>query len=182
MRRISQLILRVFGWKTIYNAPADLKKFVVAVAPHTSNWDFVMGWLGYASFGLKAKFLIKKESFFFPLGILLKKLGAIPVDRSRSSNIVRQVVRIFNESDNLIVTITPEGTRKLVKRWKKGFYYIAHEANVPIALAALDYKNKVVGIGKVFYPTGNYEEDLKDIEAFYRGRSHGRHPENFNLT
>lgn len=181
MKQLSKLILRLWGWKVVVNSIGELKKCVVIVAPHTSNMDFVVGRLAYFTLGLKVKFLIKKESFFFPLGILIKKMGGIPVDRGKSSNLVEDVAKIFNESEDLFLTVTPEGTRKLVTRWKKGFYYIAYKANVPIALGILDYKHKVIGIGKMLYPTGNYEEDFKIIEAFYKG-GHARHPEKFNLS
>ena len=107
-------------------------------------------------------------------------MGGIPVDRGRSSKMVDEVVEWFHRSDSLYIVITPEGTRKPVKHWKKGFYYIAHKAEVPIALGYLDYSKKEGGVGKVIFPNGNMEEQMAEIMAFYRGMK-GKHPENFLL-
>ncbi len=180
-KKFGRFVLNLFGWKTTGNLPPDIKKCVVIVAPHTSNWDFFVGFFGYMTIGVRAKYLIKKEAFFFPLGLIVKALGGIPVDRSRSSNIVHQVGEMFSHQDELVITITPEGTRSLVLHWKRGFYYIAEHAKVPIMLGILDYSKKVVGIGPAFYPTGNYEKDIKEIEAFYMDAI-ARHPEKFNLS
>ncbi|MFA5973077.1 MAG: 1-acyl-sn-glycerol-3-phosphate acyltransferase [Lentimicrobiaceae bacterium] len=180
-QKIAKSILRLFGWKIIINLPPDAKKFVVMMAPHTSNWDFPIGWLGYMSIGVDARYLIKKEAFFFPLGEILKSIGAIPVDRKASTNIVIQVGEMFKKHDSLFITIAPEGTRSLNPNWKRGFYYIAQHAQVPIAFGFLDYPNKVGGIGGMLFPTGDYEADLKIIEAFYSQQG-ARHPEKFNLS
>ena len=181
MRILSKIILGLWGWKVIGGIPADLKKCVVVVAPHTSMWDFIIGRLAWFALGLKVKFLIKKEMFAFPLGSLLKGLGGIPVDRGKSSRLVDYVADLFDQHKSLYITITPEGTRRLNPKWKKGFYYIALKANVPIALGILDYKRKEAGVEQIFTPTGNFEEDFKIVEDFYRGRG-AKHPEMFNLT
>jgi 1-acyl-sn-glycerol-3-phosphate acyltransferase len=180
-KTIAGFILKVFGWKVENNIPAGINKFVTIMAPHTSNWDFFLGWFGYMSLGIDSKYLIKKEAFVFPLGKIVTALGGLPVDRKASTNIVQQVAEMFNSSDHLIVTIAPEGTRSLSSNWKKGFYYIAMEAKVPIALGYLDYKNKIGGIGKMLIPSGNYEDDLIKIEAFYSQKV-ARFPENFSLS
>ena len=150
-------------------------------APHTSNWDFIMGWIGFTSIGVNVRFLIKKESFIWPIGGLLKKLGGMPVDRHKNNNMVEQIARQFEKHESLVITITPEGTRKKVEHWKKGFYYIALHAKVPIVFASLDYKFKEANIGTVLWPSGDYNEDWKIIEAYFRGRN-GRHPEKYNLN
>jgi len=180
-RSITGFILKIFGWKVINNIPADVKKCVVTMAPHTSNWDFLLGWLGYSSIGINSTYLIKKEAFFWPLGGLLKALGAIPVDRKASNNIVHQVCEMFHKSESMYLTITPEGTRSLNRNWKRGYYYIAENAKVPLAFGFLDYKEKVGGIGRMFTPTGNYEADLKEMEAFYADKN-PKHPEKFSLS
>jgi len=180
-KEIARFILKLIGWKVIINIPPEARKFVVMMAPHTSNWDFLIGWLGYMSIGIKAKYLIKKEAFFFPLGSFLTAMGAIPVDRKASTNIVIQVGEMFKKTDNLFITITPEGSRSLRTTWKRGFYYIAEHAQVPIAFGFLDYKTKIGGIGGMLFPTGNYDEDLKKIEKFYSDK-HARYPEKFNLS
>lgn len=180
MKLFSKFILRITGWKIVGGIPPDITKCVVIMAPHTSMWDFIWGRLAYWVMGVKAKFLIKKEMFGSILGPLLKKMGGIPVDRSKSSNTVDAVADLFNHYDSLFITITPEATRKLNTEWKKGFYYIAMQAKVPIAFGYLDYEKKEGGIGKLFMPTGNFDKDFKVVEDFYRGHK-AKHPELFNL-
>ncbi len=181
MKLFSKFILRITGWKIVGGIPPNVTKCVVIMAPHTSMWDFIWGRLAYWVLGVKAKFLIKKEMFGSILGPLLKKMGGIPVDRSKSSNTVDAVADLFNHCDSLFITITPEATRKLNLHWKKGFYYIALQAKVPIAFGYLDYEKKEGGIGKLFTPTGNIDEDFKVVEDFYRGHK-AKHPEKFNLS
>jgi len=180
-RAFVKFILKLMGWKVVINIPPDIKKCVVMMAPHTSNWDFLYGWLGYMSIGVNSKYLIKKEAFVFPLGGILKAIGGLPVDRQASTNIVHQVGEMFKENESLFITITPEGTRSLRHTWKRGFYHIAELAQVPVAFGFLDYKNKVGGIGGMLFPTGNYESDLKKIESFYEDKG-ARFPEKFNLS
>jgi 1-acyl-sn-glycerol-3-phosphate acyltransferase len=180
-QNIAKFILKIFGWKVIINLPEDFKKYVVMMAPHTSNWDFLIGWLGYMSIGISSKYLVKKEAFVFPFGRLLKSVGGIPVDRKASTNIVIQVGDMFKKNDNLIITITPEGTRSLNHNWKRGFYYIAEHAQVPVAFGFLDYKTKTGGIGGMLLPSGNYEADLKKIEAFYSDKW-AKYPEKFSMS
>ena len=181
MKLIAKIILRIFGWQVIGGVPPEVPKCVVAVAPHTSMWDFVFGRLAFWELGLKARFLIKKEIFFWPLGPIVKWLGGIPVDRQKKGNLVEQVAGMFDKYDSLYIVVTPEGTRKLVTSWKKGYYYISIKANVPIALGLLDYKKKQGGVVKMIYPTGNFEADSKLVEEVYRGAG-AKHPELFNLS
>ncbi len=176
---LSRKILELTGWKIKGQFHDETKKAVLIVAPHTSNLDFVIGRLVFNVLGIKVKFLIKKEAFIFPFGFFLKKLGGIPVDRKRKTNIVDQLINEFNESDQLVLIITPEGTRSYVSSWKKGFYYIAKKANVPVVLGFLDYKKKEAGLGPVIWPAGNYDEDSIIIKRFYQNIT-GRHPEKFN--
>lgn len=179
LKYFAKLILWMAGWKIIGPLPA--KKSVVVMAPHTSNLDFLLGWLGYTSVGLKSHFLIKKEVFKWYSAWLIKGMGGIPVDRSHSSNVVMQVTEEFNRRKTFIVTITPEGTRRLNRNWKRGFYFIAHSAKVPIMLGFLDYKRKEGGFGYSFIPSGNYEKDYPILEEFYLTKT-ARYPENFNLS
>lgn len=181
MRLISIIILKLMGWKAIGGPPEGVKKAILINAPHTSNLDFFIGRLYAWINRLPVKVLIKKESFFWPVGGLLKRTGGIPVDRSKASNLVEQAAEIFNHYDSIYLVITPEGTRKRVDRWKRGFYYIAQRANVPIVLSYMDYGNKKVGIGPQLMTTGDFDKDFKVIEDFYRGIK-GRHPEKFNLS
>ena len=181
MKYIAKFILWVWGWKIVAGMPADIKKCVVVMAPHTSMWDFVLGRLAWFVLGLKVKFLIKKEMFFFPLGVLIKWLGGIPVNRSKSGKLVEHIAAYFGQQDAFYLVITPEGTRSLNPNWKKGFYYIAEKANVHIALGYLDYSKKIGGIGTIYKPSGNYDKDFKVIEEFYHDKV-ARHPEKFNLS
>lgn len=174
-------LLKLFGWKVVSGVPEGINKAVVIMAPHTSNWDFVIGRLSFMSIRTKINLIIKKESFFFPLGVILKALGGIPVDRSQSQHVVKNVTEHFDKAEKFYLIITPEGTRKRVSRWKKGFYFIASNARVPIIMGYLDYKKKEGGLGPVLYPSGDFEKDFAQIEAFYRGK-HARHPEKFNLS
>lgn len=179
---LGEKTLRLLGWKLVGSIPDDVKKCVIAVAPHTSIDDFILGRIAYCSVGRPVKFLIKKEFFKNPLlRPILIKLGGIPVDRSRSNNVVNQVANLFNNCDELNIIITPEGTRKLVHNWKRGFYYIALKANVPIVLGFLDFKKKELGFGPLIYPTGVFEEDWKIMEKFYRGIN-AKHPDRYNLS
>lgn len=181
-RWIGEKSLKLMGWKLVGSIPADVKKCVIAVAPHTSIADFILGRLAYCSINVPVKFLIKKEFFDNPLlKPLLLKLGGIPVDRSKSNNTVNETAALFKQYDTLNLVLTPEGTRKLVHRWKRGFYYIAERAGVPIVLGFLDFKTKELGFGPTLYPTGDFDEDWKTIEEFYRGK-HAKHPERYNLS
>lgn len=175
----AKAVLKLAGWKIVGELPAS--KAVVMMAPHTANLDFFMGWLGYTSMGIKSHFLIKKEVFKWYSSRILKAMGGIPVDRKHSSNVVLQITEEFHKREKFIVTITPEGTRKLNKHWKRGFYYIAQSAGVPVSMGFLDYKKKEGGFGKSFYPSGNFEEDLKIMEDFYSSKT-AKHPERFNLS
>ncbi len=182
MRTFSGLILKLFGWKIVGEIPENnVKQSVILAAPHTSNLDFFIGRLTYFELKTPVRFLIKKESFENPLGWLLKKSGGIPVDRSKRNNLVDEVASLFSQHEVLNVIITPEGTRKLVTNWKRGFYYIALKANVPIVLGFLDYKNKEAGFGPILHPTGDFDADFKVIEDFYRSKT-ARYPEKFNLS
>lgn len=175
-------LLKILGWKLVGNIPNDVKKCVIAVAPHTCIADFILGRFAYCAVGRPVKFMIKKEFFRTPiLRWLLLKMGGIPVDRSKGNNMVNNVAALFKQYDELNIVITPEGTRKLVHKWKRGFYYIAVKAEVPIVLGFLDYKKKELGFGPIIYPTGDYEEDWKLMEKFYKGIV-AKHPEKYNLS
>jgi 1-acyl-sn-glycerol-3-phosphate acyltransferase len=179
---LAKIFLKIIGWKITGEMPAGLKKCVLIAAPHTSGWDFLIGRAGFYSKGVrKIKFLIKKEMFKFPLGGIIKSLGAIPVDRSRNNNAIIAIGKMFSENENFLLMITPEGTRKYTDNWKKGFYHIAETAGVPIVLTYVDYGKKEGGIGPALYPSGNYEEDFKIITDFYKSKT-AKFPENFNLS
>lgn len=168
MKYLSRLILFLAGWKYIQTTP-KIDKSVVCVAPHTSNWDFVFSKLAYSAMGnTSSHFFMKKEWFFFPLGLFFKALGGIPVDRSTNNSLTDKIAEEFAKREAIHFGIAPEGTRKAVTRWKRGFYHIALKANVPIQLAYIDYRKKECGITNIFYPTGNEEADMQEIKEFYK--------------
>jgi len=178
---LSRIILRIFGWHTSGALPPGIRKAIIIVAPHTSSWDFVIGRLTFWASRVKIKVLIKKEVFVGPFGWFLKRMGSLPVDRGKNNHLIEQLAALYNESDSLVVVITPEGTRRMAKQWKKGFYMLAMAANVPIALAYIDYREKSGGIGPILYPTGDYNQDMEFIQDFYRNKT-AKHPEFFNLS
>ncbi|MFA8300920.1 MAG: 1-acyl-sn-glycerol-3-phosphate acyltransferase [Hyphomicrobiales bacterium] len=169
------------GWKIIGVMPHDVKKSVIVAAPHTSNWDFIIGRIAFYIMRINVGFLIKKESFVGPLGFILKKMGAIPVDRRKNNRMIDQIKTKFDQSESFHIIITPEGTRSLVKNWRKGYYHIATSANVPIALSYMDYKKKEGGIKEILFPSGDYEKDFEKIKEAYKGVS-AKYPEKFNLS
>ena len=179
---LARQLLRILGWKLIGEVPQDIKKAVIVVAPHTSNWDGIYGLLFCIARKLPIKFAIKKEAMFFPLGLLLKSLGAIPIDRKlrrkvgKESNMVQIMAALLAQPQPLLLVVAPEGTRKRVKRWRRGFYHVAQQAQVPILLSFLDYAQKRIGFGPVFYPTGDVEQDLREMQAFYQDKM-GKYPE-----
>jgi len=176
--RISAFILWLMGWRVNGEKPKH-KKFVFLAAPHTSNWDFPIGRLSNSKLNINLKVLMKKSWFFFPMGLIMRSLGAIPIDRSKSGTVMDYVVDLFQKNEEFVFAITPEGTRSYVDYWKTGFYYIALKANVPIVCGYLDYGKKETGIGPSIHPTGNAEEDFEKIMSFYRTIT-AKHPDHFN--
>jgi 1-acyl-sn-glycerol-3-phosphate acyltransferase len=177
MKKIVRFIFWVIGWKIDERAPEGIKKCVIVVGPHTSNWDFVLGKMAFITYGVNVRFLIKKELFFPPLGWILKAMGGVPVNRKQRNNLTETAVRFFNENESMYLVFAPEGTRSYNPNWKKGFYYIAQKANVPIYICYMDYKRKIGGFHSIFYPTGNANEDIKYIKGILREYK-GRFPEN----
>lgn len=180
MRKVSKAILSFFNYHIdTQNIPVETQKCVLLFAPHTSWRDFIIGKLALHAMGVKTAFLIKKEMFFFPFNYLLKAAGAHPVNRQNPRHFMDDTLKIIQTHEKIALLISPEGTRKKVK-WKRGFYSIATQANIPIVLGYLDYVSRKGGVGKAFYPTGDYEKDLQEIEKFYYGMR-GRFSGQFNL-
>jgi 1-acyl-sn-glycerol-3-phosphate acyltransferase len=176
-RLLGVAMMRLTGWRIAGNMP-DIPKFVMIVAPHTSNWDFLRGILAYLVLRLDTTWLAKHTAFVWPVGWLARRFGGMPIDRARGGNIVRTCVAEFARREKMSLTITPEGTRSRVKEWKLGFYYIANEANVPIVPVALNYRDRLVMILPPFTPTGDIAADLPKIKALY-SKDMARHPDNF---
>jgi len=177
-RAISLVVIRMLGWKYEGKKPA-IKKYVMIAAPHTSNWDALYAVLISFSLGLEIHWLGKNTLFKWPFGWLIKWCGGIPVYRSRSNNLISETVNNFNNNENLVLLITPEGTRQKVNHWKTGFYHIALGAGVPVLLSYLDYGKKTGGLGPMFYPTGDIEIDLVSIKTFYQNIK-GRNGDGYN--
>jgi len=172
-------ILKKTGWRFEVNIPPT-PKCVICVAPHTSNWDFIVGEVGIRSVGMSSGFLMKDTWFFFPLGYILKSLGGIPVKRSAHTGVSEHVVEAFNNHEHLWVAVTPEGTRSPNSNWHKGFLHIAREAGVPIALAYIDYEQKVACVDRIFNMSDDVDADMVAIKSYYSKRK-GKHPEKFVL-
>ena len=173
MRKLIRFIFWLFGWKIDERAPEGEKKFVVVVGPHTSNWDFIMGKMAFSTYGVKAKFLIKKEAFVPGFGWLLKRMGGIPVDRKKNTNVTEYAVNLLKENSEMVLVFTPEGTRSYSPNWKKGFYYIALQAKVPIYIAYIDYEKKIGGFHSKLEPSGDVDKDIdyiKNILKDYKGK------------
>ncbi len=177
----AHLLLWLLGWK-LQGPPPPYPKYVAIFAPHTSNWDGVVGIL--CSFGLRIRgnWLGKDTLFKGIFGWFLKKIGGIPVDRSTPHRFVEQAVELFNDNENAVLAVVPEGTRKFSDHWKSGFYHIAYQAKVPIVLAFWDYRTRRVGnSGVAVMPTGNIEEDLKIIRETY-DKFLPKYPENRSIV
>jgi 1-acyl-sn-glycerol-3-phosphate acyltransferase len=156
------------GWRFAGVIP-DVEKAVVIVAPHTSNWDFVVGVAAMFALGIRVVFLGKHTLFRWPLGPVMRWLGGIPVDRRVSTGVVGHAVRMFAERDRMILALAPEGTRRPVERWKTGFHRIAQRAGVPIVPVAFDWSRRRIRFGDPVTPSGDLGNDVRALQSFYTG-------------
>lgn len=170
-----RICLNICGWKTVYDLPTD-KRYVVIAAPHTSNWDFPLGIFYIFSAGVPFRYMGKDALFRWPQKYLFKALGGIGVDRNNKNKLTSRMAQFINSQDKIALALSPEGTRSKLSYWRTGFYYIALEAKVPIAMAVLDYGNREIGVKTTFMPSGDFEADLKIIRDFYKDVK-GKHPE-----
>ncbi len=157
------------GWKIEGTIEADIKKCVLMVMPHTSWHDFYIGIFTRGIVGLEMNFIGKKELFRFPFGFYFRWMGGAPIDRVGNLNKVEAIAKIFENRNEFRLAISPEGTRKKISELRTGFYYIALKANVPIIPVAFNFGKKTVQFGNPFYPTSNYEQDLKILLANFKG-------------
>ena len=174
---LCRLIFRKMGWQVEMTVPYR-DKCIICVAPHTSNWDFIIAELYYHSIGRTAGFLMKKEWFFWPMGVLFRRMGGIPVERSRHVSLTDRVAEAAIKAERFELAVTPEGTRSLATKWKRGFYFIALKAGLPIQLYAIDYKNKCIVCTKELVPSGDVEADMRLIMDYYRPYE-GKYPGKF---
>lgn len=175
----SGFLLKTMGWKVEGSLP-ESKRNVVIGAPHTSMHDFKFAVLAAMYLQIKVRILVKKELFWFPLGAVLRLLGAIPVERKSNSNMVDRIADLINRSEEFYLAMSPEGTRRSVDRWRSGFYYIALAAKVPIIVVAIDYGRKIVKLNDAIQPTGDFDADFVKIMACFEGVL-AKHPEKFRL-
>ncbi|MDC0580312.1 1-acyl-sn-glycerol-3-phosphate acyltransferase [Bacteroidia bacterium] len=177
LKRISRWIFEnVWGWKVKGQMP-PLSKYLIVVAPHTSNWDFMVGLL-YRTMtpNFNPKYIGKKELFVWPIGYLFKALGGFPVERSKKMNFVDTMVEVYRSQETFITTITPEGTREYNEQWKTGFYFIAQKANIPIVKIGFDYTTKIIEVNEPYYITKGVEETIVDFKDYFR-QFKGKYPE-----
>ena len=165
--RLAKLIFALTGWK-VEGDPLQAPKSVLAVAYHTSNWDAWPAFGSNLALNAQVKWIGKSSIFWWPLGTLLRSIGGVPLKREDSKNFVAKMVEEFARHERFVLAIAPEGTRKRAARWRTGFYYIALAAKVPLIPTALDYKNKRIVFGQLFYPTGDYTADMRLLREFYR--------------
>jgi 1-acyl-sn-glycerol-3-phosphate acyltransferase len=162
------------GWRVEGTMP-DVPKLVIIAAPHSSNWDFVVGIAAKLALRLQVLWFGKDSLFRGPMGPLMRSLGGMPVDRSSASDVVNQIVGEFGRRDRMILALAPEGTRKRVERWRTGFYHIAHGARVPVVPVALNWGARAIQIGSTFVTTGDLEADMAELQGRFAGVD-GRKP------
>jgi 1-acyl-sn-glycerol-3-phosphate acyltransferase len=163
MNALFRFFFGFFGWKVLGAVPEDLKKAVLAVIPHTSSKDFFIGLGARATLKRKIGYLAKQELFRSPIGFIFKWLGGTPVIRHKNMNLVESYAEAIRNADNMLFAIAPEGTRKNVQKLKTGFYYMALGGQIPIVPVAFDLAKKKVILGNPFFPSGNFEEDMREI-------------------
>ena len=173
------LLYKRRGWKKHVTIEHP-DKFIICLAPHTSNWDFALGQLYAGAEGMRINFLMKKEWFFWPLGIIFKRLGGIPVYRDRKTSLTDQLAHTARQEPQFRLCVTPEGTRSANTEWKKGFYYIALKANLPILLYGIDYEERLIQCTKTITPTGDIEKDMIEIKHYFKTFK-GKHPDKFAI-
>ncbi len=167
------------GW-TAEVTESHPDKFIICLAPHTSNWDFLIGQLYIRALGMKCNFLMKKEWFFWPLGPIFRKMGGIPVYRSKHTSMTDSLAEAARQAGEFHLTVTPEGTRSLNAEWKKGFYFIAQKAGLPILLYGVDYGRRLIQCTKTIIPNGDVDGQMREIKLYYKDFQ-GKHPEHFTI-
>lgn len=173
------LLYRQMGWTADITEPHP-DKYIICLAPHTSNWDFLIGQLYAGAEDIQSNFLMKKEWFFWPLGPIFRRLGGIPVWRSKHTSMTDNLAETAKKVARFHLCITPEGTRSLNPEWKKGFYFIALKAGIPILLYGVDYGKKVIRCGKTIIPDGDTDRQMREIKLYFKDFE-GKIPERFTI-
>ena len=184
--KLAEKSLNLMGWELDNHWDLNVDQCVMIAAPHTSNCDALYARLALKALGVNVRLTIKDSYMKFPFGPFVRAMGGIGIDRSSKSNgqarlsMVQLMSNLFKTHPKLVMLVTPEGTRAKQEQWKTGFYHVAMTAGVPIALAYMDYAKKKTGVGKIIYPTGDYEKDMAEIMAFY-AQINAKFPENFSV-
>lgn len=173
------MLYKRMGWTKDINQPHP-DKYIICLAPHTSNWDFLIGQLYAGAEGMKINFLMKKEWFFWPLGPIFRKMGGIAVFRDRRTSMTDNLAETAKRLSSFKLCITPEGTRSLNPEWKKGFYYIALKAGIPVLLYGVDFTDKRIVCKKTIVPSGNIDKDMREIKLYFKD-FRGKNPELFTI-
>jgi 1-acyl-sn-glycerol-3-phosphate acyltransferase len=176
-RALGRWTLRLIGW-TIEGEIPNIPKFMIIVAPHTSNWDFPVGVAAKFALGIRATFLGKHTLFRWPLGVVMRWLGGVPVFRHAPRNVVEQTVDHLNHAKRVVIVLSPEGTRRKLPAWRTGFHYVARGANLPILPAALDFSTKTVRFYPLYHPTDSVETNLTELGRHFAA-SMAYHPEQY---
>jgi len=184
--KLAEQSLNALGWKLDNHWSLDIDQCVMIAAPHTSNWDALYARLALKAMGVNVRLTIKDSYMKFPFGPFVRAMGGIGIDRRPKApgeprpSMVQLMTDLFKTHPKLVMLVTPEATRAKQEKWKTGFYHVAVNAGVPIALAYMDYKNKKTGVGKIVYPTGDFEKDMAEIMAFY-ANINAKFPEKFSV-
>ena len=184
--KLAEQGLKMMGWEIDNHWSLDLDQCVMIAAPHTSNWDALYARLALKALGVNVRITIKDSYMKFPFGPFVRAMGGIGIDRTAKKegeprpSMVQVMSDLFKTHPKLVMLVTPEATRAKQEQWKTGFYHVAINAGVPIALAYMDYAKKKTGVGKIVYPTGDYEKDMAEIMAFY-AQIHAKFPEQFSV-
>lgn len=167
---LAKLIFKLSGWKVEGNLPPRPHRFLLVIAPHTSNWDVVYAVGAAAITGLKIRFLANKKVFIHVQGPLLHAFGGIPINKEQNEGVVPKAVQLFKENTEFVLALNPEGGLVKCKDFRTGFYYIAQQAQIPLLVSYFDYKRKVVGIGELYHLTGDMERDFNYLWDFYKDK------------
>lgn len=184
--KLAEKSLNLMGWELDNHWDLNVDQCVMIAAPHTSNWDALYARLALKALGVNVRLTIKDSYMKFPFGPFVRAMGGIGIDRSVKQegqarpSMVQLMSDLFKTHPKLVMLVTPEGTRSKQEQWKTGFYHVAMTAGVPIALAYMDYAKKKTGVGKIVYPTGDYEKDMVEIMSFYADIN-AKFPEKFSV-
>ena len=178
LRLISRVMLKIIRWRVIGSLPEEQRKYVLIVAPHTSNWDFILFIFTVSVLRLQPSVLIKSSLFIGPLGWFLRYCGAIPVNRTQANSLVDYITGIYTERDEFVLIITPEGTRSANPNWKRGFHHVATKAEVPILVVSVDSTKRVIAIEGLMEPSDDVAADILKLKQLFDSKS-GLKPKNY---